>query len=139
MIHIGMIYQYSDENSSGLIMFSDGMSKTFTKDDWNDKNTAPGVGQKVTYAETSDGVEVQVASEDNISKTVSSKEEKKSIEEYLEHFTSLGFKCIKDTNTDSVRVLTLRSFATGESEEVIIKENNSNITVVQTMNGKVVS
>ncbi|MBL1242843.1 MAG: hypothetical protein COA39_000330 [Sulfurimonas sp.] len=138
MVYIGMIFQYNTDNGTGLIMLSDGAQKTFTSDDWVDSTNTPTVGQKIAYIDNANDIQVRVAREDDINDTVSDKEESTSVDEHLEHFTSMGFKLIKDTQNDGTRVLTLRSFATGESEEVVIKESGSKIDIVQTLNGKVV-
>lgn len=139
MIYIGMIFQYNTDNGTGLIMLSDGAQKTFTSDDWTDSENTPCVGQKIAYIENENNIQVRVASEADINNTVEDKKEPKSVDEHLKHFISLGFKLIKDAQNDGTRVLTLRSFATGESEEVVIKEKASTISVVRTHNGKVVT
>ncbi|SFV61239.1 hypothetical protein MNB_SM-4-957 [hydrothermal vent metagenome] len=139
MIYIGMIFQYNTDTSSGLIMLSDGGQKSFTSDDWVDTTNTPTVGQKIAYIDDANTIQVRVACEADMNNKPEEKKELKSVDEHVAHFTSLGFKLIKDANNDGTRVLTLRSFATGESEEVVIKEKASNISVVRTHNGKVVT
>ncbi|MDF1882839.1 hypothetical protein JHD49_02680 [Sulfurimonas sp. SAG-AH-194-C21] len=138
MVYIGMIYQYNKDDASGLIMLSDGGNKTFTSSDWTDELNSPSVGQKIAYENNEDRVSIRVATKDDVNISLSTQAEKKSVEKHLEHFTALGFKLIKDIQANEVRTLTLRSFAKLESEEVIIKETTTKITIVQTLNGKVV-
>ncbi len=139
MIYIGMIFQYNTDNGTGLIMLSDGAQKTFTSDDWTDSENTPCVGQKIAYIENENAIQVRVACEADMNNKPEDKKEPKSVDEHLKHFINLGFKLIKDAQNNGTRVLTLRSFATGESEEVVIKEKASNISVVRTHNGKVVT
>lgn len=60
----------------------------------------------------------------------------KSLEDYLNHFTSIGFKLVKDEQTDISRILSLRSYSMDEFSEVIIQQRDTNLSVVQTVNGK---
>ena len=64
------------------------------------------------------------------------KEEFTSVDEYINHFTSMGFKVLKDTENDGARTLMLRRYVMDEHGEVIIKQSNSKISVTQTLNGK---
>lgn len=61
-----------------------------------------------------------------------------SIDEYINHFTDMGFKLVKDTENYGSRTLTLRRYSDGEPSEVIIKQIGSKINVMQTVNGKIV-
>ncbi|PHQ55375.1 MAG: hypothetical protein COA30_06925 [Sulfurimonas sp.] len=139
MVYIGMIFQYNTDNGTGLIMLSDGAQKTFTSDDWIDSTNTPTVGQKIAYIDNTNDIQVRVASEDDINDTVSDKEESTSVDEHLEHFVSIGFKLVKDTINNEIRTVILRSFATGESQEVIITKKDSKTTIVETINGKTIS
>jgi len=139
MVYIGMIFQYNTDNGTGLIMLSDGAQKTFTSDDWIDSTNTPTVGQKIAYIDNANDIQVRVASEDDINDTVSDKEESTSVDEHLEHFVSIGFKLVKDTINNEIRTVILRSFATGESQEVIITKKDSKTTIVETINGKTIS
>lgn len=65
-------------------------------------------------------------------------EEFSRVDEYLNHFTDMGFKLVKDTENYGSRTLTLRRYADGEPSEVIIKQVGSKINVTQTVNGKIV-
>ena len=65
-------------------------------------------------------------------------EEFTSVDEYIGHFTDMGFKLVKDTEKYGSRTLTLRRYADGEPSEVIIKQVGSKISVTQTVNGKIV-
>lgn len=60
------------------------------------------------------------------------------MDEYISHFTDMGFKLVKDTENYGGRTLTLRRYADGEPSEVIIKQIGSKINVTQTINGKIV-
>ncbi len=139
MIYIGMIFQYNTDNGTGLIMLSDGAQKTFTSDDWTDSENTACVGQKIAYIENENNIQVRVASEADINNTVEDKREPKSVDEHLKHFIGLDFKLIKDAQNDGTRVMTLRSFAREESEEVIITHTDSKTTIVKKINGKIVS
>jgi hypothetical protein len=139
MVYIGMIFQYNTDNGTGLIMLSDGTQKTFTSDDWVDSTNTPTVGQKIAYIDNVNDIQVRVASEDDINDTESDKEESTSVDEHLEHFVSIGFKLVKDTINNEIRTVILRSFATGESQEVIITKKDSKTTIVETINGKTIS
>ncbi len=139
MVYIGMIFQYNTDNGTGLIMLSDGTQKTFTSDDWVDSANTPTVGQKIAYIDNVNDIKVRVASEDDINDTESDKEESTSVDEHLEHFVSIGFKLVKDTINNEIRTVILRSFATGESQEVIITKKDSKTTIVETINGKTIS
>lgn len=59
-----------------------------------------------------------------------------SVDEYINYFTDMGFKLVKDTENYGLRTLSLRRYADGEPSEVIIKEVGSKINVTQTVNGK---
>ena len=61
-----------------------------------------------------------------------------NIDECLNHFIERGFKLVKDTENYGSRTLSLRRYADGEPFEVIIKHVGTNISVVQTVNGKLV-
>lgn len=63
-------------------------------------------------------------------------EEFASVDEYINHFTQLGFKILKDTEHDGSRTLMLRKYVMDEHGEVIIKHMGSKISVTQTVNGK---
>lgn len=63
-------------------------------------------------------------------------EEFASVDEYINHFTQLGFKILKDTENYGSRTLMLRRYVMDEHSEVIIKYVGSKITVTQTVNGK---
>jgi len=146
MIFIGMIFQYNSEQGIGLIMLSDGEQKEFSQTQWIDSSNAPVVGQKIAYETDATSVKIRVASQEDTNRaSAAAKEEhssnnkkETSVDEYLKHFTDLGFKLVKDTNSDAVRTLILRSFATGESQELIITQTDSKTTVVEKINGKIV-
>lgn len=145
MIFIGMIYQYDSNKDTGLIMLSDGQNKEFTLKEWEDVENRPTVGQKIAYEDSGDGFKVRVATQEDI-ENIQVEEEKESsnesvsenitIEEHLNKFTSIGFKLVKETSNDNTRTLLLRSFATGESEEIIITQIGAEVTITQTLNGK---
>ncbi len=146
MIFIGMIFQYNSEQGTGLIMLSDGEQKEFSQTQWADSSNSPAVGQKIAYETNATSVKIRVASQEDITSASAVQEEESAsdnkettLEEYLQHFIGLGFKLVKDTSSDAVRTLILRSFATGESQEFIITQTASKTTIVETINGKTVS
>lgn len=61
-----------------------------------------------------------------------------TVDEHISHFVELGFKLVKDTENYGSRTLTLRRYADGDPSEVIIKHVGSKISVMQTVNGKIV-
>ncbi len=63
-------------------------------------------------------------------------EELTTVDEYINHFTDMGFKVLKDTENDGTRTLMLRKYVMDEHGEVIIKYSGSKISVTQTLNGK---
>jgi hypothetical protein len=65
-----------------------------------------------------------------------SMEELTTVDEYINHFTEMGFKVLKDTENDGTRTLMLRKYVMDEHGEVIIKQSDSKISVTQTLNGK---
>lgn len=65
-----------------------------------------------------------------------SMEELTTVEEYINHFTEMGFKILKDTENYGARTLMLRRYVMDEHSEVTIKHVGSKITVTQTVNGK---
>ncbi|MDF1878559.1 hypothetical protein JHD46_02765 [Sulfurimonas sp. SAG-AH-194-C20] len=138
MILTGMIFQYNEEEGLGLLMLSDAKQKEFSQKEWIDAGNEPAVGQKIAYISKADTFEVRVATQDDIKKSLL-KQEEQTAEEHLEHFTSLGFKLVKDTTINNVRTLTLRSFANFESEEVIITQKDNSVSVLQSINGKLIN
>ncbi len=64
------------------------------------------------------------------------KEEFTSLDDYLNHFTSIGFKLVKDDENNETRTLTLRRYVEGEYSEATIKQSGSKISVIQTVDGK---
>ncbi len=136
MILTGMIFQYNSEQGLGLLMLSDGQQKEFSIEEWTDVGNSPAVGQKIAYITNADEFEIRVATEEDIHKSSLKQEDEISVEEHLENFISLGFKLVKDTTSNEIRTLVLRSFANLESEEVIITQKNANVSIVQSINGK---
>ena len=62
-----------------------------------------------------------------------------NLDDYLQHYISMGFKLVKDDESDKSRTLTLRSYVMGEYSEAIITQRGSEINVRKTVDGKVVS
>lgn len=148
MIFIGMIFQYDASQDAGIIMLSDGEKKEFTSNDWVDTLNQPAVGQKVSYETNENSVQIKVATQEDMNKSLADQEKKEastdnakqltSVDDYLEYFTSMGFKLVKDDKSDVSRTLALRSYSMDEFSEVNIKEANSKVTIEHTVNGKVV-
>ena len=61
------------------------------------------------------------------------------VDDCIKYFTDMGFKLVKDDKGDTSRTLTLRSYTMDEFSEVTVKERDSKISVMQTLNGKLVS
>lgn len=138
MISIGMIFQYSSDEKKGLLMLSDGKQISFTQANWTDEDNKPAVGLKIAYSETQDSIDVRVATAEDIEISLLPKSTAKTADEYISEYTNLGFKKVQDRQVESKRVVALRSFITGESEEVIITQIASKITITKTRNGKTI-
>ena len=144
MVFIGMIFQFDSTQGAGLIMFSDGEKKAFSTNDWVDTENTPTVGQKVSYERSHNRVQIKMASQtDQITTTPEDETSKDnaleaftSIDEYCNHYIDMGFKLVKDVESDGSRTLSLRMFADGDPLEVIIKQSGSKISVTQKVNGK---
>lgn len=147
MIYTGMIFQYDSTQGTGLIMLSDGEKKEFSSKDWTDAVNSPAIGQKISYKNDANGIEIKVANEEDTNKPLADKEQKNSEEEnvmkdftslddYLKHFLSLGFNLVKDTKRDESRTITLRSYTTTEFREATITQSGSKISIEQTLDGK---
>ena len=151
MLFTGMIYQYDSTEGTGLLMLSDGEKKEFSSNDWIDSVNMPAVGQKISYESNANRIQIKVASEEDIHKALAEKEKKGSKEEnvstdltqqftslddWLNYFTSIGYKLVKDTGIDESRTLTLRLYTPADYGEAIIKQSGSKISISQTLNGK---
>lgn len=149
MIIIGMIYQYDDAQGSGLIMLSNGETNEFSSREWVDSSSEPKVGQKVAYEESANRILIRVASEDDQAKAASEEvEESKendsstdqySVDEYIDYFTKMGFKLVKNVGDASLQTVTLRKYTEVEFSEIIIERNGSKIDVTQMVDGKKVT
>ncbi|MDP3302032.1 MAG: hypothetical protein Q8S36_08725 [Sulfuricurvum sp.] len=65
-------------------------------------------------------------------------EELTTVDEHINHFVDMGFKILKETENYGARTLMLRRYVMDEHSEVTIKHVGSKITVIQTVNGKIV-
>jgi len=147
MIFIGLIYRFDSNLGSGFIMLSDGEKKEFTINEWVDTLNEPAIGQKIVYEMSGNAVRIRVATEADELNAVSKKEVQddgsaqtplegfSSADEYVEYFVEMGFKRLKDIENDGFRTITLRRFADGEAQEVIIQDG-STISVKKTINGQ---
>lgn len=136
MILTGMIFQYNVEQGIGLLMLSDGTQKEFNQKEWTDTANAPAVGQKIAYISNASKIEIRVATQEDISAPLLQKEDTLSVESQLKHFIALGFKLVKESTASDTRTLILRSFANYESEEVVITQKGTKVSVMQSINGK---
>lgn len=154
MIYIGMIFQYDGTQGKGLIMLTDGEKKEFTTDEWIDSENMPAVGQKISYKSSSSKVKIRVATQEDLDMSLLPEAEQKSDEEeiksdfdgvepvtvddFINYFTSLGYKLIKDLKDETSRSITLRMYTPADYGEATINLNGSEMSVVQTLNGKTV-
>ena len=149
MTYIGMVFQFDGTQGSGQMMFAEGEKREFTADDWVDGQNIPAVGQKVSYAINNNRAEIKVAGGDAVitsvpplvqqtasSDTPSESEGFSSLDEYISHYTGMGFRLVKDTGSDGLRSLSFRKLENGDPIELIVTECDSEITVAQTVNGK---
>ena len=154
MVFTGMIFQFNSEEGRGLIMLSDGEQREFCTNDWIDTENMPAVGQKISYENGNNRIQIKVANEED-KIVVSSDEEKKSdpeednetdlippqftkVEDYINYYKDMGFKLVKDSGDDELRTVTLRLYTVTDYGEATIKQDGSKISVTQVLNGKTV-
>ena len=63
-------------------------------------------------------------------------DEFKTVEDYLNYFLSMDYKLVKDIKSEKSRTLALRRYVMGEYAEAVIKQTDSVINVIQTLDGK---
>ena len=161
MNYTGMIYQYDQESGNGLVMIGDGESKEFSKSEWMETETEPSVGQRISYELVNSQIQIKLATQESEDKAKKYKESLQddqkqeelpketpkcsisfeSIDKCIEHYTNLGFKLAKDSQSGLTRTLSFRyySSATGDFGEALIKQTGDIIHVTQTLNGQTVS
>ncbi|MDF1880733.1 hypothetical protein JHD50_05340 [Sulfurimonas sp. MAG313] len=154
MLYTGMIFQFNEEEGSGLIMLADGQKKEFSTKDWIDTSTQASVGQKIAYIESSGGIQIKVltkedellskenAHEKETTKDSSKQEPEKevfeSVDEYINHFKENGFKLVNDFSDENSRRAILRKFSVDKHEEVKIQLSQGDISLMKSLNGKTV-
>ncbi|PHR57103.1 MAG: hypothetical protein COA44_06855 [Arcobacter sp.] len=146
MILTGMIFQFNKDSGEGLIMSSKGATNEFSASNWIDTSCEPSVGLKVSFEGSDTLINIEVLKDESISivsdnKKYSASDEQKmeefsSVDEYIEHFKSLGYKLAKDTDDGKVRTASLRRFLEDGHGEMIITSIDSKITVKTMVNGK---
>ena len=160
MIFTGVLYQYDQESGTGLLMVGNGEKKEFEKSQWADSENEPAMGQRISYEVIGEVVQVKLVTEEAIQRANAYKEQMKEegqnkpqetspncsiqfqdIDTCIQHYTNLGFKCIRDTQEGLSRVLSFRyySSASGDFAEAIIKQTGDTISVTQTLNGQTVT
>lgn len=143
-----MIFQFNEQGGHGMIMLTNGDTKEFSLRDWVDKGSEPAVGKKIAYILEGPQVQIREASKED---EIASKkpQEPEIIEEavqnaigdfdaHIAHFTAQEFKLVKDVQDAGVRVATLRLYTPYDYGEVTLKQEGSELSVSQTMNGKTV-
>ena len=149
MIYLGMIFQYDEATSTGLIMLNDGEQGKFSSFDWIDTENIPSVGQKISYENSNGRIKIRVATQEDKDRALLDEEKESdavedptehftNIDEYIKYFTEIGYKIIKDAKDDQVRKLSLRLYTPTDFGEATIVENGSEISVTQILNGKLV-
>ena len=143
MLLAGMIYQYDATEGAGLIMLSDGETKSFDSSNWIDTLNEPSIGQKIAYESDTNTLKVEIPGEINIRKNVDEKntpsseaEEFTNIDDCIDHFIATGFKQVRDIMDDGVRTIILRSYTEDGPGEVTITHEGSKINVVNKLNEK---
>lgn len=149
MLLIGLIYQYDSSKETGLIMLPGGEKREFNKNDWIDNVNTPAIGQKISYKNDANCVEIKVATQKCIDNATAEKENSKekdtsaefekhfaNLEDCLEYFVDRGFKIIRDTQRDLSRILILRKYTEVEYGEAIITHSDSKTSIELTLNGK---
>ena len=147
MVSVGMIFQYDSEQGIGQIMFADGDKREFSSENWIDNANLPRVGQKVFYDNSNGQAEVKMASEED-QITPSPEEatadedhtgnwttEFDNIDDYISHYTSIGFKLAKDMTKDQTRTIALRKYTVEEFAEITVTQKGSEIHETRMLNG----
>ncbi|QOY55555.1 hypothetical protein HUE87_04825 [Candidatus Sulfurimonas marisnigri] len=105
MVSIGMIYQFNNDQGTGLVMLSDGETKDFTIRDWIDDSNAPTIGLQVSYEDNGYFKKIKVPSEEEKNNISSDKKTSRdidiknftSIEEYENYYLNESFITISNT------------------------------------------
>jgi len=154
MISVGVIFQYDSSEGRGQIMLSNGEKKEFSTAEWADNENEPKIAQRIAYENINHRIKIRVArEEDEIAASSDAvdespqEEESKSgteieqfdnVDDYISHYTDMGFKLVKDMQGEQSRTVSLRLYTPSDYGEAIIKQNGSKIGVTQTINGKTV-
>ncbi len=149
MISIGMIFQYNEDLSSGLIMLTDGEQRDFNIRNWVDTENSPKVGLKISYEENPAQIKIRAVTKEDEERALLNDEEQEeeevdisklysTVDEYIEHYKKLGFKLASDSQTGSVRTVTFRIYTPEDYGEATVEQNGSQINVTQILNGKTI-
>lgn len=144
MVYIGMIFQCDSEQKSGVIMYSDGKQEVFNSTHWLDTEVLPKVGQKVSFEYTHSSIQIKPVNQDEIITTspeenvIEDQEghEPKTLNDYIEHYTNMGFKLVPKPKNKDLDTTILRLYTASDYGEAVIKVNGSGIVVTQTINGE---
>ena len=66
----------------------------------------------------------------------SSETDSKGLDEYIDQYKGMGYRQVKDINSEGSRTLAFRKLEMGEPMEVIIVQSGSDIDITKTVNGK---
>lgn len=148
MVYVGMIFQYDSTQEMGSIMYSDGVMREFNASNWIDTLNVPTVGQKVSCENTPNRMKVKLANQDeditispeeliiNENESLTISEELSTLDEYVDYYTKKGFKLVKRPKVNQGDTVTLRMFTENDHCEVIIKNNGSELSVTESINGQ---
>lgn len=131
MVLSGMIFQFDDEQGTGLIMLSDGETKEFTARDWVDESYTPEVGLKISYDDSEYFKKIKRFSEEesisNDTKTHKGSENFRSIKEYENHYSTENYVTISSTNDK----LSMQKYSTEGIHNISVKLNEGVAQVIQ--------
>lgn len=107
MTSLGMIFQYNSEQGEGLVMLSNGETKSFTTHEWKDESIEPAVGLKISYELLEDKVAIKIFAETAPIHTQNQKSEGEDDETSLTSlqacenaYLEKGFEVVKDKSNE---------------------------------------
>ncbi|MBC8237074.1 MAG: hypothetical protein H8E76_02475 [Helicobacteraceae bacterium] len=135
MFFSGMIFQFDDEQGTGLIMLSNGETKEFSSREWVDASQAPAVGLKISYDDSGHFRKIKLFSEEENNtiaedtKTKQDTENFNSIEEYENHYASEGFVSVAKTKDK----LSMQKYSTEGVYNISASLSNGKIEVAENL------
>ena len=135
MVSIGMIFQFNNDEGTGLIMLTNGDTKEFATRDWVDESNDPAVGLKISYEDNGYLRKIKVPSEEeinNISSNVNQNEDPTSftsLEEYENHYLNKDFVTVGKTKD----TLKMQKYSTEGEYSVSINLKDTNLELIENL------